>query len=120
LLLDETPLRLADTRWSESQEKKRDNQRKQAKRMIKAQGKDIANKGAAPGAVVTVKCDERAVSHAIGIVGIIYQMSKYGGARIATIAGILSAGSGKGQWWIPMDQYAIVYSATEEATLLHN
>jgi hypothetical protein len=117
LLLDETPLRLADTRWSESQEKKQDNQRNQAKRMIKAQGKDIADKGAAPGAVVTVKCDEHAVSHAIGIVGIIYQMSKYGGTRIARIAGILSAGSGKRQWWIPTDQYAIVYGATEEANI---
>ncbi len=85
--------------------------------MIKAQGKDIVNKGAAPGAVVTVKCDEHAVSHAIAIVGIIYQMSKYGGARIATIAGILSAGSGKGQWWIPTDQYAIVYGITEEANI---
>jgi hypothetical protein len=30
--------------------------------MIKMQGKDIANKGGAPGAVVTVKCDYRAVS----------------------------------------------------------
>jgi hypothetical protein len=44
-------------------------------------------------------------------------MSKYGSARIATIAGILSAGSGKRQWWIPMDQYAIVYGATEEANI---
>ncbi len=43
LLLDETPLRLSDTRRSESQEKKQNNQRKQAKRMIKVQGKDIAN-----------------------------------------------------------------------------
>ena len=40
--------------------------------MIKMQGTDIANKGAAPGAVVTVKCDYRAVSFAIGIVGIIW------------------------------------------------
>ena len=57
--------------------------------MIWMQGSNIAKKGAAPGAVVTVKVDHRVVSHAIGIVGIIYQISKYGGARIATIAGIL-------------------------------
>jgi hypothetical protein len=39
--------------------------------MIKTQGKNIANKGEAPGAVVTVQCDYRAVSHSIGIVGVI-------------------------------------------------
>ncbi len=44
-------------------------------------------------------------------------MSKYGGARIATVTGILSTGSGKGQWWIPTDQYAIVYGATEEPNI---
>ncbi len=48
---------------------------------------------AAPGAVVTVQCDYRTVSHSIGIVGVIYKVSKFGGARIATIAGILLSGS---------------------------
>ena len=85
--------------------------------MIKMQGKDIVNKGAAPGAVVTVKCDYRAVSFAIGIVGIIYEVSKFGGARIATIAGFLSSGQKKGVWWIPADQYAIRYGASEEANI---
>ncbi len=61
--------------------------------MIKMQGKEIAKKGAAPGAVVTVQCDYRAVSHSIGTVGVIYKVSKFGGARIATIAGILLSGS---------------------------
>jgi hypothetical protein len=56
--------------------------------MIKMQGKNIANKGVAPGAVVTVQCDYHAVSHSIGIVGVVYEVSKFGGARIATIAGI--------------------------------
>ncbi len=37
---------------------------------------------------VTVQCDYRAVSHSIRIVGVIYEVSKFGGARIATIAGI--------------------------------
>ncbi len=64
--------------------------------MIKMQGKDITKKGAAPGAVVTVKCDYRTVSHSIGIVGVIYKVSKFGGARIAMIAGKLSSGSKKG------------------------
>jgi hypothetical protein len=76
--------------------KKHENQREQAAKMIKMQGKDITKKGAAPGAVVTVKCDYRTVSHSIGIVGVIYKVSKFGGARIAMIAGKLSSGSKKG------------------------
>jgi hypothetical protein len=72
LLMDRTPLRLSDRVRSESQNKKRENQLDQAKKMIKMQGTDIVNKGGAPGAVVTVKCDYRAVSFAIGIVGIIW------------------------------------------------
>ncbi len=102
LLMNKTPLRLADTVRSESQEKKRENQLEQAKKMIKMQGTDITNKGGAPGAVVTVKCDYRAVSFAIGIVGIIYEVSKFGGARIATGPGLLSTGQRKGVWWTPV------------------
>ena len=81
------------------------------------QGKDIANKGGAPGAVVTVKCDYHAVSFAIGIVGIFYKVSKYGSARIATVAGLLSSGQKKGVWWIPADQYALKYGASKEANI---
>ena len=62
LLFDKTPLQLADTLQAESQDKKRENKHEQAKKVIKMQGEDIVNKGAAPGAVVTVKCDYRAVS----------------------------------------------------------
>jgi hypothetical protein len=43
--------------------------------MIKTQGKDIANKGAVPGAVVTFQCDYPAVSHSIRIVGVVYEVS---------------------------------------------
>jgi hypothetical protein len=86
--LDQTPLRLSDQLWTEYQGKKHESQREQAAKMIKTQGKAIANKEAAPGAVVTVQCDYHAVSHSIGIVGVIYEVSKFGGARIATIAGI--------------------------------
>ena len=85
--------------------------------MIEMQGKDIANKGAAPGDVVTVKCDYRAVSFAIGIVGVIYEVSMFGGARIARIAGILSSGQRKGPWWIPANQYAIRYGANNKANI---
>jgi len=62
LLFDKTPLRLADTLRAESQDKKHENKHEQAKKVIKMQGEDIVNKGAAPGAVVTVKCDYQAVS----------------------------------------------------------
>ncbi len=60
------------------------------------QGKDVANKGAASGAVVTVKCDYRAVSFVIGIVGFVYEVSTFGGTRIAMIAGFFSSGSRMG------------------------
>jgi hypothetical protein len=63
--------------------------------MIKTQGKDIANKGAAPGAVVTVQCDYCTVSHSIGIVGVIYKVSKFGGARITRIAEYYCLGPGR-------------------------
>ena len=117
MLFDKTPLWLADTLWAKSQDKKHENQREQAKKMIKIQGKDIANKGAAPGAVVIVKCDYPVVSFAIGIVSVIYENSTFGGARIAVIAGILLSGSRKGPWWISADQYAIRYGANNEANI---
>ncbi len=85
--------------------------------MIKMQGKDIAKKEAAPGAVVTVQCDYRVVSHSIKIVGVVYKVSKFGSARIATIAGILSTGTKKGPWWIPADQYIMRYGTNEEANI---
>ena len=44
LLINRTPLQLAGTVWAESQDKKHENQRDQAKKMIKMYGKDIANK----------------------------------------------------------------------------
>ena len=98
LLFDTTPLRLVGTLWAESQDKKHENQREQAKKMIKIQGKDIANKRAAPSAVVTVKCDYWVVSFAIGNVGVIYKVSTFGGSRIATIAGRLLSDQRKGPW----------------------
>jgi hypothetical protein len=67
----------------------------QANRMLCQQGKDIENQGGSPCAVVVVQVDYRVVSHAIGIVGVIYQIESTGGARIATVAGLLSTGSKK-------------------------
>jgi hypothetical protein len=117
LFLDKTPLRLADKLQTALQEKKHESQCEQAAKMIKAQGKDIANKGAAPGAVVTVQCDYCKVSHFIAIVGVIYKMSTFGSARIATIAEILLTCTRKGSWWIPADQYIMRYSANKEANI---
>ena len=87
--------------------------------MMKTQGTDIVNKGAAPGAVavVTVKCDYRARSHAIGIVGVIYEVSKFGSARISTVAGMLSTGIRKTPWWIPTDQYALKHGVNKVANI---
>jgi hypothetical protein len=95
LMEEKTPLRDADQVCSELNEKKRMAQLTQANRMICQQGKDIANQGGSPGAVVIVQVDYRAVSHAIGIVGVIFQIASSGGARIATLAGLLSTGSKK-------------------------
>ena len=118
MMFDKTPLRLAETLRVKSQDKKRENQCEQAKKMTKMQGKDIVvGKGAAPGAVVTVKCDYQAVSFAIGIVGVIYEVSTFGGARIATIVGNLPSGQRKGPWRIPGDQYAIRCGANDEANI---
>jgi len=114
---DNTPLCHTDVVRSESQQKRKGRQQQQVQKMMKLQGIDIASKGAAPGAVVVVQCSPTAVSHAIGIVGIIYEMSKYGGARVATIAGILSSGQKKGQWWIPSDQYIVKYGIKEEPNI---
>ncbi len=44
-------------------------------------------------------------------------MSKFGGARIATIAGILLSGSKKGPWWIPPDQYAMRNGVNKDANI---
>ncbi len=118
MLMDqETPLRDADQVRSESNEKKRMAQISQANRMIHQQGNDIANQGESPGAVVVVQVDYRAVSHAIGIVGVIIQIASSGGARIATVTGLLSTGSKKANWWIPSDKYVIKYCANKVANI---
>jgi hypothetical protein len=118
MLMDEnTPLWDADRVCSELNEKKRMAQITQANRKIHWQGKDIANQGGTPGAVVVLQVDYRAVSHAIGIVGVIYQIASSGGARIATVAGLLSTGSKKANWWIPSDKYVIKYRANYIANI---
>ncbi len=48
--------------------------------MIKMQGKDVADKGAAPGAVVTVKCDYRAVSFALELL-VLFMRSAHSGVQ---------------------------------------
>ncbi len=81
--------------------------------MICQQGKDIENQGGRPGAVVVVKVDYCAVGHTIGKVGVIYQIANTGGARIATVAVLLSTGSKKGNWWTLSDKYVINYRANK-------
>ncbi len=67
--------------------------------------------------MVTVKCDYRAVSFAIGIVSIIYKVSRFGSARIATVPGLLSSGQTKGVWWKPADQYTLKYGAIKDTNI---
>jgi hypothetical protein len=87
--------------------------------MICQQRKDIANQGGSPGAVVVVQVNNWVVSHAIGIVGVIYQIATSGGAQIATVAGLLSTGSKKANLWIPSNKYLIKYLAKDIANISH-
>jgi hypothetical protein len=111
-----TPLRLADQMRSISQEKKRDSQIKQAARMVATRSKDVEKNGGGIGAVVTVIPDHRAVSHSVGIVGIVYKMKESGGAQVATVVGLLVQ-SGKKDWWIPDDQYILRYPPHVDAPI---
>jgi hypothetical protein len=117
LMEEKTPLRDADQVHSESHEKKHMAQIEHAIRMICQQVKDIENQGGSPGAVVVVQVDYWAVSHAIELVGVIYQIASTGGARIATVARLLSTGSKKVNWLIPSNKYVIKYRANEIANI---
>jgi hypothetical protein len=46
-------------------------------------------------------------------------MKPSGGAKIATVVGILSSGSKLGKWWIPSDQYVLKAQADKEANIPH-
>jgi hypothetical protein len=111
-----TPQRLANKMCSVSQEKKRENQIKQAEKMVTTRSKEIEKIGGGVGAVVTVVPDLRAVSHSVGIVGIIYKMKALGGAQVAAAVSLL-AQSGKKDWWIPDDQYILRYKPNEDAPI---
>jgi hypothetical protein len=117
LMEEKIPLWDADRVHSKSHEKKRMAQIEQANRMICQQGKDIENQGGTPGAVVVVQVDYRVVSHDIEIVGVMYQIASTGGARIATVARLLSTGSKKANWWIPSNKYVIKYCANKIANI---
>jgi hypothetical protein len=66
---------------------------------------------------VVVKVDYCAISHAIGILGIVYKIANGGGAQIATVTGMLSNGSRRGHWWIPADQFMVKFGAKELANI---
>ncbi len=112
-----TPIHIADKVRSALQEKKRNNQLQQANRMMRTQGNDVENQGGGAGAVATVKPDYHVVSHNIEIVGVIYEMKSTGIARVATVAGMLSSGTKKGNWWILSDQYVVNYKPHEVANI---
>jgi hypothetical protein len=80
LMEEKTPLRDADRVRLELYEMKHTAQIEQANRMIRQQWKDIENQGGSPDAVVVVQVDYRAVSHAIEIVGAMYQIASTGDA----------------------------------------
>ncbi len=57
------------------------------------------------------------VSHTIGIIGVIFQMKPFGGARIVNVAGLLLSGPRKGDWWIPLDQYTLKHHANKSSNI---
>jgi hypothetical protein len=118
LLLDKTTLRLADKLRTASQEKKRESQCEQAAKMIKMQGKDIANKGASPGAAVTVQCDYRTVSQSFYWNCWCYLQDEHiRQCKDCYDFWNLLAGTKKGPWWITADQYNMRYGANKEANI---
>jgi hypothetical protein len=110
-----TPLRDANRIREESQEKRRLAQLQQAEKMKRLYNSQIVSEGCGPGAVVTVLVDYRTVSHGIGIVGIVYQFSPSGGARVATQHGLIS--HAKGVFWIPADQYKMNARPDQDAVI---
>jgi hypothetical protein len=121
LVVDESPtlLRGSDRVRHEMREHKCLAQQKQAKKMMKTHQKDLKEQGAGIGAVVVVSVDMHAVSHTMGIVGIIYQMKDTVGAQIATAPGILSTGTSnkKGTCWIESNQYVVKAGPKEECNI---
>jgi hypothetical protein len=84
--------------------------------MVATRSKGVEKKGVGIGAVVTVILDHRAVSHSVGIVGIVHKMKESGGAQVATAVGLLVQ-SGKKDWWIPDHQYIMRYPPHVDAPL---
>jgi len=116
-----TPMRGSDQVRREAQKKRRLFQEQQATKMQKLNQKDLLDQGAGVGAVVVVSVDPRAVTHPMGLIGVIYQYKTTGGARIATSAGILSNGTGKkNPWWIPSDKYLVKAGPNEDWNLPPN
>ena len=88
-------LREADRHRSLSQEMKCLGLIQQGHKMICIQGESIEMLGASSGAVVIVKVDYHAASHAIGIVGVNFQMKTNGVVRIATLVAYCHPPQGK-------------------------
>jgi hypothetical protein len=113
-----TPLRASDKVKRLGREKKRQGQLMQAKKMIRLHESDLKEQGAAVGAVVVVSVDHRAVSHPVALVGIIYQLRSTGGARVATVVGILSMStSKKGNLLLPSDRYVVKAGPEEDCNI---
>ncbi len=72
-----TALQEADRVCQDSQDKKQQRQIVEGNKMILDQARSIEKIGALPGAVVTVKVDHRAVSHAYGVVGVLLELTPW-------------------------------------------
>ena len=105
---------LASANRREAMENKRRHQKQQGERMKKMRNDDIKNKGLAPGAVVTIRVDARAVSHARGIIGVVARVkSETGGVLVVCECGLICAAEQLKDYWIPYDNYSIKAAADD-------
>ena len=91
---------------NEARLKKQRRQVQQSEKMIKLRVQSV---NIEMGSVVTLKMDYRDVSHARGIMGIVFDISKSeaGGIQVMTEYGIICTGTGKAKYYVPIDGYVV-------------
>ena len=106
---EETTLSSTNSRRKEATTKRRNRQEQQAKKMRIMRDHSSEKLIAKVGSIVTVKSDQREVSHGKGIPGIAAEVSSSGagGAVIVTEAGVISQGVAKTKYFVPLDRYVV-------------
>ncbi|KAK1733577.1 hypothetical protein QTG54_015750 [Skeletonema marinoi] len=111
-----TPLRQADSVRKIAASSKRKRQEKQAEKMIQYRNQQDAT-GVGIGAVVTVSCDKRDVSHSTGIRAVVFRVKEGTGGILACSEHGIIHQSNKKDYWIPSDRYCVTSSPDANAVL---